>query len=125
MAMTTTCVGASGNSYLFEIYKLGVEFNPLPAIYALSTFRGETLLGQRIEALYVGQTKSLHERLNTNPMNHDGFKRSRNAGMTHIAVMLCHDAAERLRIETDLRHGLDPVCNRQPVPSTLRGLLTR
>jgi hypothetical protein len=115
--------GISGQAYNFEVFRDGVEFNPVSGVYILSKVAIASAGRRRFEALYVGEAQSLKDRLNASAINHDGLKRSRQSGMTHIAVYRCDGAAERLRIETDLRHALSPVCNRQPVPN-LTGLFT-
>jgi hypothetical protein len=118
-ANTVTFFGKSKNPYVFELYPLGQEFNPLPGVYVVGRFIPAIGLSTpaRIEALYVGETKSFVDRLNTGAMHHDGYKRALTLKATHIAVLICRDDAQRLSIETDLRHGLNPVCNAQSVPS--------
>lgn len=125
LVTTTTYTGASGMVYDFEVFSLSTEFNPVSGVYVLSALTGTTLLTQRFAALYVGQTGDLNDRLNASPMNHDGYERSRNAGMTNICVHRCDWPAERFRIETDLRHSLNPPCNRQPVPRVLTDIFSR
>ena len=61
------------------------------------------------------ETQNLKQRLNAGILGHDGHKRAKRAGMTHIAAMVVVGDAERLRVETDLRHGLLPSCNAQDV----------
>jgi len=113
MAITVNWSGKSGTSYAFELYKLGQEFNPVSGVYV---FCRETSPGSW-QALYVGETQSLHDRLNTGIANHDGFKCASRNGATHIAVRVVSGEANRLRVETDLRHGINPVCNKQSVKS--------
>jgi len=120
---TTTYTGASGTVYDFDVFDLGTRFNTVSGVYILSIRTGSTLLTQNFAALYVGETGDLKDRLNSNPENHEGYKRSASAGMTHIGVHRCSKHSTRLQIETDLRHALDPICNRQPVPSRRPSLL--
>ena len=105
----------SGLRYTFEIYRatngLMPEFRPVSGIYMFCRLIGPG----KYEALYVGEADSLYNRLNAGLRNHDGFKRASRIGTTHVAALLVGDV-DRVRIETDLRHGLNPVCNRQPVP---------
>lgn len=61
----------------------------------------------RFEALYVGETNDFHDRLNTGLVHHDGFKRARANGATHVAVRRVA-VSDCLTVETDLRHGLNP-----------------
>jgi hypothetical protein len=113
---TVNWTGLSGQTYEFSVYELAVHFKPLPAVYVLAKLGH----GSRFEALYVGEAESLEDRLNTCRAQHDGFQRALKMGVTHIcARLVSNGAAERLRIETDLRHALNPPCNAQPAP---RGL---
>lgn len=109
-------VGKSGTPYDFYLYDLTTTFHPVPGVYIFGRWvqvDGVT----RPEALYVGEAKSLENRLNTNRASHDGFERAMKAGMTFIAARVAPaDDAQRLAIETDLRHKLNPVCNAEPVP---------
>jgi hypothetical protein len=116
---TAYYVGKSGTRYEFEVYPIGIEFKPLPGIYIVGRFVPAIgfVTRDRIDALYVGETNSFVDRLNTGAVHHDGFKRALAMDATHIAVRICRDSALRLSIETDLRHSLNPICNRQSVPS--------
>lgn len=115
MALNVTWHGASKTPYTFEVYPDGTAFNPVSAVYILCR---EVSPGSW-EALYVGETQSLQQRLTIGAMNHDGYRRAKLAGMTHIAVHVVNGETQRLRIETDLRHGLNPVANRQGVQGGL------
>lgn len=108
---TITWKGISGLPYTFYLYPNGQEFNPVSGVYIFC--RPISLVIW--EALYVGEAQSLKDRLNTGISNHDGYRRATTAGMTHIAAMAVLGDAERLRIETDLRHGLNPSCNAQGI----------
>lgn len=116
MIGTATWTGKSGTIYAFTVYPLRTTFYPVPGVYIFGRyiqFGGVS----RPEALYVGEAKSLEDRLNTNGARHDGLKRAAKMGMTFIAARVAPaDDAERLWIETDLRHSLNPACNREPVP---------
>jgi hypothetical protein len=111
MAFQISWRGASGSSYTFETYPNGTAFNPVSAVYI---FCREVSPGSW-EALYVGETQSLENRLNANVFSHIGYGRAKRLGMTHIAALVVAGEAERVRIETDLRHGLNPSANRQSV----------
>ncbi len=108
--------GRSNASYTFEVYLIGQEFRPVAGVYVLATVVPVTG-GVYVKPLYVGETQSFYDRLNANARNHDGFKRALALGATHVAVRGCNDVRERLAIETDLRHGLNPPCNAEPVPT--------
>lgn len=117
MANLVNWNGASGTRYTFELHLDGTMFNPVSGVYI---FARQVSIGS-FEALYVGEASSLKQRLNDGISNHDGYARAKRLGATHIAAMVVHGDAERLRVETDLRHGLDPAANRQSVPNMLTG----
>ena len=116
MQFTITWRGASGQSYTFETYPVGTVFNPVSGVYI---FCRQGASGTW-EALYVGETHSFEQRLNTGISSHDGYARASRLGMTHIAVLVVPVDAERSRIETDLRHGLNPPANAQNALGGLR-----
>lgn len=109
MAFNITWRGASGQSYTFETHPVGTQFNPVSGVYIFC----RQVTSGNWEALYVGETQSLKQRLNTGVSSHDGYLRASRLGMTHIAALVVAGDAERLRIETDLRHGLNPSANTQ------------
>ncbi len=119
MVTNVTWTGGSGNKYTFELYPVGTEFKPFSGVYVFSRPIGRS----NMEALYVGETQSFYDRLNAGIENHDGFKSASRAGASHIGLMRVNYLADRLRIETDLRHGLNPRCNTQPVNSMANELL--
>lgn len=108
---SVTWTGKSGATYQCELFPLGTEFNPVSAVYIackpIPTLGPTT----HFEALYVGETDSLHNRLNAGLVQHDGLKRATQAGATHVGVFRAEGTANRARIETDLRHALNPSCN--------------
>ena len=101
MAFNITWRGTSGQSYTFETHPVGTQFKPISGVYIFC----RQIPSGNWESLYVGETKSLQDRLGVPITGHDGYIRSRKLGMTHIAAMTVVGDAERLRIETDLRHG--------------------
>ncbi|MEX0306031.1 MAG: hypothetical protein AB3N12_01480 [Ruegeria sp.] len=111
MADQVVWYGATKTPYYFELYPAGTAFNAVSGVYVLC----RQIPSGSWEALYVGETQSFHQRLNAGIGNHDGYRRAKLAGMTHIAALCVNGETERLRIETDLRHSLDPVANRQNV----------
>ena len=106
---TITWRGKSGNPYIFEAFPDRTGFNSVSGVYIFC----RNIPGSGWEALYVGEAQSLKDRLNTGVSGHDGYERAKAAGATHIAAMAVSGGAERLRVETDLRHGLNPSCNAQ------------
>lgn len=111
MSLSVTWRGASGQSHTFETYPVGTQFNPISGVYIFC----RQVASGNWEALYVGETQSLKQRLNTGIGSHDGYARASRLGMTHIAALVVAGDAERLRIETDLRHGLKPSANAQTI----------
>lgn len=116
MAFNITWRGASGQSYTFETHPVGTQFKPVSGVYIFC--RQVTTVSW--EALYVGETQSLKQRLNTGVSSHDGYLRASRLGMTHIAAVVVAGNTERLRIETDLRHGLNPSANAQNAVGVFR-----
>lgn len=110
MVLKVTWPGKAGKQYTFDTYPIGTEFNPVLGVYIACKCTG----GVNWNAFYVGETQSFHDRLNTGLEHHDGLKCARRNGATHLGVMIVHGDANRLRVETELRHVLNPVCNRQP-----------
>lgn len=116
MAFSVKWLGASRRPYDFTVYPDGQAFNPVSAVYIFC----RPAPGGLWEALYVGETNSLQGRLNHGIANHEGYRRAKRLGMTHIAVLTVVGDAERRRVETDLRHGLAPVANEQGVTGRYR-----
>ena len=123
MTATVTWTGVSGWPYEFGVFDLATTFKPSAGVYIICrTVQG--LSGSHLEALYVGEAESLEDRLNTCRAQHEGFQRALKMGATTICARLVpNGAAERLRIETDLRHAFNPPCNAQPVPRGLGEIL--
>ena len=112
MAICVQWSGASKTPYVFEIYPIGTAFHAVSGVYILC----RKIPGASTwEALYVGETQSLHQRLNAGIAHHDGYRRAVRQGATHVGALVVNDETNRLRVETDLRHGLNPVANRQSV----------
>lgn len=112
MADIVTWPGQNGRPYNFETYPWSTEFNPYSGVYITC----RPVLGGLWEAFYVGEAESLYDRLNSGHHDHMGLKCSAARGATHIGAMLVSGKAERLRVETELRHSLNPPCNMQNVP---------
>lgn len=116
MAFNITWRGASGQSYTFETHPIGTQFYPVSGVYIFC----RQIASELWEAIYVGETQSLKQRLNVGIRHHDGYLRASRAGITHIAALAVAGSAERLRVETDLRHGLNPSANAQNVLGGVR-----
>ncbi len=101
--------GASGASYAFWLHPIGTNYFELPGVYVFCT-----LAGGLWYAKYVGETDNFARRLSDELKSHHRWDSIRAHGATHICTRVVEGGnAERLRIETDLRHGLNPPCNRQ------------
>ncbi|MGR3708726.1 MAG: hypothetical protein ACU0A9_04720, partial [Alterinioella nitratireducens] len=107
-----TWTGISGTPYQFETYPSGTQFNHVSGVYVIC----RQLLTGNFEALYVGEAQSLYDRLNAGANDHDGLRRALRHDATHIGAKVVSGDSERLRVETDLRHSLNPVCNKQLTP---------
>jgi predicted GIY-YIG superfamily endonuclease len=72
-------------------------------------------------SLYIGETGELARRW----MEHERsglVSGATRLGLNELHVhLLASDDRERVRVETDLRHGHDPPLNRQPVPTSRIG----
>ena len=112
MNTTVTWYGKSNASYQFQLFPVGTIFYSVSGVYVACRW----LPTGQVEALYVGEAQSLKDRLNTGAKNHAGLLCAARKGMTHIGAIVVPDYAERLCIDTDLRHGLEPSCNKQSVP---------
>lgn len=105
-----TATGASGAVYQFQIWPVGTVFLPNAGVYIF----GRDASGGLREVLYVGETDSFKRRLTDELTAHHQHDRARSLGLNHIAVLHVPGPREqRLKIETDLRHALNPPCNDQ------------
>ena len=101
--------GASGTSYGFWLHPIGTKYLAVPGVYIFC--RAEAGL---LYAKYVGETDNFSRRLTDELASHHRWDSIRAHGATHISTLTVKGGnAERVRIETDLRHGLNPPCNRQ------------
>lgn len=103
--------GASGTKYEFEHFKIwAVAFNAVGGVYIFC----RQWEWRKWQAIYVGETDNFRRRLADELPSHHRLESISSAGTTHICAMVVTGGfAERLRIETDLRHSLNPLCNRQ------------
>jgi hypothetical protein len=103
--------GASGATYEFEHFALqNVTFNPKAGVYIFCKQGTDGLW----YSVYVGETDNFRRRLADELSSHHRINDITRAGATHIcALVVPGDVAARLAIETDLRHSLNPPCNRQ------------
>ncbi|WP_338467057.1 GIY-YIG nuclease family protein [Novosphingobium sp. ZN18A2] len=107
---TVTAAGISGTNYEFFVHPIGTTYKPISGVYI---FLNQTAQGQW-NALYVGETSDLNQRLNAALQGHNAWPRISKHRATHIATRAVSGGLDaRLKIETDLRHGLNPPCNDQ------------
>src|SRR5258708_1610347 len=99
--------GASGADYTFEMNPVGSAYDRQPGVYV---FVRRTVAGLW-QVLYVGETDDFDDRLNTGLERLDAWPRIRDWFATHIGTLPVPEATERLRIEADLRDGIQPPCN--------------
>jgi hypothetical protein len=101
--------GSNGTQHATHRYDIGAVFYEVGGVYI---FCKQTVPGS-FQAIYVGESDNLWSRLTENLTVHHRWECAVSRGITHICAVRIDDAAERLRIETDLRHSLNPPCNRQ------------
>jgi|KBSMisStaDraftv2_1062788.scaffolds.fasta_scaffold399307_3 hypothetical protein len=99
--------GASGTDYLFDMHPVGASFDKQRGVYV---FVRRTVAGLW-QVLYVGETEDFDASLNGGLENLEAWPRIRDFFATHIGILPVADDAERQRIETDLREGMQPPCN--------------
>lgn len=99
--------GLSGADYVFEMHPVGAAFDSQPGIYV---FVRRTVAGLW-QVLYVGETDDFDAVLNAALESHEAWPRIRDFFATHIGILPVAEAAERQRIEADLREGMQPPCN--------------
>lgn len=103
--------GASGRRYEFEHFAIGqVTWNPVGGVYIFCRQGADRLW----YAVYVGETDNFRRRLADEFFSHHQRESITRARATHVsALKVVGSASARLAIETDLRHSLNPPCNRQ------------
>lgn len=101
--------GASGKVYQAQMKSL-VEV--LPKAAGIYIFVRQEAEGPR--ALYVGQTHDFDQRIGRLRTQHNAWVDLCREKATHVALVPFNGSeAQRIQIETDLRNGLQPVCNKQ------------
>jgi hypothetical protein len=107
---TLLWVGWSGTVYEFERDPLGTQYNRRPGVYIIC----RQMPDGTWFADYVGETDDFHRRLFEEFAGH-GFREGITAPFaTHICTLhVTGGKAARLAVETDLRHSLNPPCNKQ------------
>jgi hypothetical protein len=104
--------GASGRTYDMYLDPIWSAYLPRPGVYLFCRMISANQWG----AVYVGETDDFSRRLTRDLTLHHRWESIRAAGATHICTLHVpndYGGALRLAIETDLRHALNPPCNRQ------------
>jgi hypothetical protein len=102
--------GASRTAYEMQNDSIGATYRIIPGVYVFC----RQISNDKWQAIYVGETDNLARRLTDELAQHHAWKSIIAAGATHICTLHVPGVlSERLNIETDLRHSLIPVCNRQ------------
>ncbi len=97
--------GASGEVYAFELDPIGTPYKSRPGVYILCHF------GERCQLVpdYLGEADDLSKRLRGDLSAHRDWERIRASGATHICSLhMPGKAAQRVKVETDLRRALMP-----------------
>ena len=109
MAKTVDWLGQSGETYAFNLYEIGANFKSVPGVYIFAKFEGDTLA-----PIYIGEAEDLKVRLTTKLDHHESYPCVQEYGATHLCTKIVTGGNQaRLDIETDLRHGYQPPCNKQ------------
>lgn len=109
MPNTVTATGASGVKYTLQIDPIGAAYKRLGGVYIFL----KPAPNGKWDPVYIGEAGDLYQRLNAGLKSHQAWSCIASKGATHIATMAAPRDDERLRIETDLRHGHNTPCNRQ------------
>lgn len=97
--------GASGHVYEFELDVIGTHYQPRPGVYITCHF------GERngLVADYLGDADDFSRRISGDLSRHRDWEIIRAAGSTHICTLhVPGRAAQRVRVETDLRRAIMP-----------------
>ena len=103
-----TFTGESGRDYTFAAYSRDAQFKPVAAVYVITRREANPEGPTSHTRIYVGQTDNLQGQ----PFNHREHCFDRKHANC-VCVLAENDQDRRLAIETDLRRGYDPPCNRQ------------
>lgn len=105
-----TWTGISGTKYSFHCHPIGTNYLALPGVYIFCKKAPDGFW----DALYVGECDLFCNRIDRDLRQHHKFYDVTLAGATHICTIHVDGGnAARLRVETDLRHGLQPPFNDQ------------
>lgn len=110
MTLPINWPGQGGRHIASTAYPIGTAFQPFTGVYVVC----KPLPNGNWYPIYVGETGDFDQRLNTALQNHHAWAGCVHHGATHIALIVVPGGrANRLALETELRHSLRPPLNRQ------------
>lgn len=108
---TITWKGASGQTYTSVLYQIGQALPKRQGIYIFCKQNPSN--PSSWPSVYVGEAEDLDDRANVNLRQHHRYECLKREGATHVCAIQTSRKDECLTMETDLRNGLNPPCNRQ------------
>lgn len=97
--------GLNGAAHATNLYDVGAIFFEVGGVYIFCKQTAPT----SFEPIYVGESDNLWSRITDKLSAHHRWPCALSRGGTHICAMRVNNDAERLRIETELRHSPNPV----------------
>jgi hypothetical protein len=95
--------GASGAAYAFQLDAIGTPFQPRAGVYIFCHFGAQN----RLVADHIGQAEDLAARIGRDLAERPRWQPISDAGATHVCTLhVPGTAADRVRIETDLRRAI-------------------
>ena len=108
MTRYVTLTGLSGNKYQYEAYDVNSTWNPVPGNYVFAALIKPTILTERWEPIYIGETGNFANRL----PSHEKWVEARLKGATHILAHVNREGIEaRQAEERDLVRAYNPPLN--------------
>lgn len=111
--VTTISHLAGGINFKFSAHSCEGTIPNMAGLYLLTRYNFST---QRYDVLYVGQSKTLLDRLSS----HEQWPAAVRLGMTHVLITFVPSQADRDKLERILIQDLTPQLNTQLMPK--RGL---
>lgn len=103
-----TLTGASGRSYVFDVYHAGTTWKDnIACVYYISKAVPGPEIGGNHTQIYIGQTDNMKERHS----DHHKQECFRRHGCNAVSIHLEANENTRLLIEADLVKALKPPCN--------------
>jgi hypothetical protein len=108
--VSTNWLGASGKRYQFQNHPIGTAFASDAGVYIFCKAGANGTWN----AVYVGETDDFSRRISNELGQHHAWNCIIACGATHICTLPVQGGdADRVAVETDLRHSLNPPCNKQ------------